>query len=174
MNKRIVILLFAIGLGIFFIPVQSGFYITEDEEKLLYFIPDKEKRITIGWQHSVELTPWEENYRVMKNGMLALESTIYKAYGAGTPDVEGEAELLPNGYIKVTGIERVVSEYSLFYIPISGYYIKHNEEKYELKGLVSDFSSIQVKYDDLKLYKWVYFKINKIQRKLPAFIEEYK
>lgn len=171
MKKRIIlVLLLLIGLGMLFIPVQSGFFITENDEKLLYFIPDKVEKITIGWQHSVELTPWEENYNVLENGMLSLESSVYKAYGAGTPDVEGEAELLSNGYVKVTGIERVISEYSLFYVPISGYYIKHNKNTYELKGLVSDFESVQIKYGNLHLYKWVYFKYNQLQQKVPRLI----
>lgn len=171
--KKIIVLvvLLLIGPGILFIPVQSGFYITENEEHWLYFLPDKEEKITIGWRHSVELTPWEENYRVIENGNLTLDSTIYKAYGAGTPDVEGKAEILSNGYIKVTGIERIIPEYSLFYIPISGYYIKHNEEKFELKGLVSDYERIQIKYGKLQLYKWVYLKFNATRQKVPTFLQ---
>ena len=46
------------------------------------------------------------------------------SYGAGTPDTEGIVELLPNGFMRVTGIERIIPNYSLMYIPISHYYLK--------------------------------------------------
>lgn len=172
--KKIIIygLFLLIGSGMLFVPIQSGFYLTDREGQTLYFLPDQVKRITIGWRHSVELTPWEENYNVIAKNMLALESSVYKAYGAGTPDVEGEAEILSNGYIKVTGIERLISEYSLFYVPTSGYYLKHNKKTYELKGLVEDFTNVQINYGSLRIYQWLYLKFNQIQQKEPRFLKK--
>ena len=90
------------------IPVQSGFLLEDGNGKTLRFYPNNTKEIIVGWRHSVELTPWEEAYRVIENEKLSLKSTTYKAYGAGTPDIEGKVELLENGSIHVTEIKRIM------------------------------------------------------------------
>lgn len=157
----LILLLLLIGTGIMFIPAQSGFLIRTLHGNPIYFIPGETKDITIGWTHSVELTPWEENYRVMGNGELSLESTIYQAYGAGTPDIEGKVEILPNGYIQVTEIKREIPYYSLFYVANSGYFISHNETQYLLKDFVPDYESIHIRYEYLKVYEWIYLEFHK-------------
>lgn len=144
-----------------FIPVQSGFLITERDGNLIYFISSKTDDITIGWLHSVELAPWEENFRVMKNGGLTLESTIYQAYGAGTPDTEGIVEILPSGYLQVTGIEREIPYYSLFYVPNSNYYIRHNEKEHLLKDFVSNYENVHIRYGNIKIYEWIFLEFHK-------------
>ena len=98
------IILVLIATGILLIPVQSGFLLTDVDGKAFYFFSDNSKKINVGWRHSVELTPWEETYQVLDNGLFSLESTSYKSYGAGTPDTEGTAEMLSNGFLRVTGM----------------------------------------------------------------------
>lgn len=160
-EKKIgIVLLLLIGTGMLLIPVQSGFYLIDGDEKL-HFFPSKMKQIIIGWRHSVELTPWEETYNVLENGDLTLKSTKYKSYGAGTPDTEGVAKMLPDGYIHVTEVERTIPYYSLFYIPISNYYIKVSGQKHLLSNLVPDFRNIQIHYNTIRGYEWLYLKLAK-------------
>ncbi|NYF23798.1 DUF1850 domain-containing protein [Sporosarcina sp. JAI121] len=159
MKKLVVsILLVLIATGILFIPVQSGFLLTDVDGKPFYFISDKTKRIIIGWRHSVELTPWEETYQVLDNGLFSLESTTYKSYGAGTPDTEGTAEMRSDGFIHVTGIKRVIPYYSLLYSPISHYTIELSGKKYPLSIFVPDYQIVQFHYETLPIYKWISIK----------------
>src|SRR5699024_937840 len=97
-----------------------------------------------GWRHSVELTPWKETYRITQDGDFSFESTTYQSYGAGTPDTDGNVEFLSDGFIRVTGIERTISHYSLFYVPISKYYVADGPKKYSItqEGIFSFESSI--------------------------------
>ena len=141
--------------GILFIPVQSGFLLTDGNGKPFYFIRDDTKQIIVGWRHSVELTPWKETYLVMDNGKFSLESTTYKSYGAGTPQSEGTTELLSDGTIQVTGVERILPYYSLFYIPISQYYVEVNGENYQLSDFVPDYQIVQIHYGSLLMYELI-------------------
>ena len=168
MMKKIIliVLLLLIGTGILLIPVQSGFLLTEEEGIPLYFLPNDKKQMSIGWRHSVELTPWEETYRVLDTGEFVLESTTFKSYGAGTPDMDGAVEILPNGYIRLSEIERTIPYYSLFYIPISQYYIEANGKKYPLSDFVPDYQIVEIHYESLLLYKWIYFTFIEVGRKL--------
>src|SRR5699024_11151534 len=84
-----------------------------------------------------------ETYYVDKRGNLSLQSTIYQAYGAGTPDVEGIVDVLYNGFVRVTGIERVIPYYSLYYVPHSHYYIELNNNTYSLSEYVSDDTTVE-------------------------------
>lgn len=160
MKKKLIstLLLLLIVIGILHIPIQSVFLLTDVEGLPLHFIPATEKKITIGWRHSVQLTPWEETYRVINSGDFVLESTTFKSYGAGTPDTDGVVELLPNGHIRLTEIERTIPYYSLFYVPNSYYYIKTSEKEYPLSDFVPDYQIVQIHYKSLVLYKWSYLK----------------
>lgn len=160
MKKSILIILFIlVGTGTLFVPIQSGFLlIMGDGEETLY-VSSKTKEVTIGWSHSVELTPWEETYLVVEKGNLSLDSTVFMSYGAGTPDTEGIVELLPNGFMHVTGIERIIPNYSLMYVPISDYYIKINEEKIMLGDFVPAYENVEIYYKKLRLFEWIRLKI---------------
>ena len=160
-KKIIVICIFiVIVIGILVIPIQSGFLVTDTEGGPIRFFPWDTDQLTIGWRHSVELTPWEETYRIQDNGELSFESSTYQAYGAGTPDTEGNVEFLSNGFIRVTGIERTLPYFSLFYVPISNYYLESDSEKYPLSEFVPDDTKVQIHFKRLRIYQWLWLKIN--------------
>ncbi|WP_053071953.1 DUF1850 domain-containing protein [Ornithinibacillus contaminans] len=149
-----------IASGIFVIPVQSGFLLTNMDGKTYHIFPWKSNTLTVGWRHSVELTPWEETYQIKKDGTLSFLSTTYKSYGAGTPDTEGKVTFLTDGYIQVTGIERDIPYYSLFYVPISQYTLEDGTTKYPLKNYVPDYETVQIRYGDITVYSWLKMKLN--------------
>src|SRR5699024_2651225 len=145
-KRRLVFILLIIGIGAYIVPVQSGCVLTEQVGKRDYFFPDDSRQITIGWRHSGEQTPWIETPYVDKRGDLSQETTIYQVYGAGTPDVEGIVDVLYNGFVPVTGIERVIPYYSLYYVPHSHYYIELNNNTYSLSEYVSDDTTVEIHY----------------------------
>jgi len=144
------------------IPVQAGILLSNEKGDTFHFIPWDSEEITIGWRHSVELTPWKETYKIMQDGDFSLESTVYQSYGAGTPDTDGNVEFLSNGFIQVTEIDRTISHYSLYYVPISEYYVANGSKKYLLSHYVPDNTYIQIHYKQLKVYEWLWTKIEKL------------
>ncbi|WP_339227013.1 DUF1850 domain-containing protein [Oceanobacillus sp. FSL K6-2867] len=157
----LILTILLVGVWIGMTPLQSGILLTDGEDNPLFFLPWDSEKVTIGWRHSVELTPWKETYRIADNGYLVFESTLYQSYGAGTPDTEGKVEFLPNGFIQVTEINRVIPYYSLFYVPISNYYLKDNEKRYSLSDFIPDDTNVQIHYEQIQVYKWLLLKIHK-------------
>ncbi len=51
------------------------------------------------WIHSVELEPWEEIFRIDSDYEIILDSTRFKAFGAGVPDSTGKRVETKDGYI---------------------------------------------------------------------------
>ncbi|MGY0691957.1 DUF1850 domain-containing protein [Virgibacillus sp. FSP13] len=145
--------------GIWLIPVQSGFLLTNIEGAPLHFYPWGKTNVTIGWRHSVELTPWKETYAVTNSGELTFQSTTYKSYGAGTPDTSGKVEFLENGFVRVTGIKRTIPYYSLYYVPMSNYYLEHKDKRYPLSQVVPDYTKVQIHYETLSIYEWLRLKV---------------
>ena len=161
MRKKIIIaaVLFLIATGIFLVPVQSGILLTNLEGKAYHFFDWKGNTVTVGWRHSVELTPWKETYEILENNTLTFESTTYQSYGAGTPDTDGKVEILEDGFIRVTGIIREIPFYSLYYVPISQYTLEDGTTKYPLKNYVPDYSHVQIHYMDLTIFEWLKIKL---------------
>ena len=158
MKKRVALVVILILIVLYIIPIQSGIELADGDGKHIHFFPWDADRVKIGWRHSVELTPWEETYDVTEDRWLSLSSTLYQAYGAGTPDTEGDVEFLSDGYIRVTGIDRVMPALSLFYVPISKYYLKDKNTKYRLEEYVPPYTDISISYRSINVYEWVYFK----------------
>src|SRR5699024_445297 len=160
LKKRIIIcVLLLLGTGIFVIPVQSGILLTNEKKDHIHFIPFDANTLSIGWTHSVELTPWKEAYDIHPDGSSPLSSTLYQSYVAGTPATDGTVEFLADEFIQVTGIERTIPYYSLFYIPISEYYVELDSKKYELSQLVPDYTNVQIHYKTFILYEWLWWHI---------------
>jgi len=148
------VLLFIVVVGALLFPVKTGFDVSDGKGKRLLFIPG-EGEVTVGWRHSVEKTPWRETYRVEDGGELTLAYTEYKMYGAGTPDREGKAELKSDGTIRVTGIERTIPYYSLFYVPISQYFIEVGKKDYPLEEFVTEYEEVHISFEQVRLYEWL-------------------
>ena len=63
------------------------------------------ERVTLAWNHSIELTPWTETYEVRGEDLVLVEVTM-ESYGAGAPaDTEGTTTVR-DGVIHITGLER--------------------------------------------------------------------
>lgn len=64
-----------------------------------------EDSFTVEWVHSVELTPWRENYQVHWLHGMELAETSFRSFGAGVPsDFPKEQVTVKDGWIIVSGI----------------------------------------------------------------------
>jgi hypothetical protein len=166
MNRHKIPMLILISLTIFLtsvlfiVPFQSGYLLTTAREgHPLVFFPSNDKVLTIAWRHSVELQPWMEIYKVDSQGMLSLEETRFKAYGAGVPAVDGKVVTNENGFFVVRGIKRHLEKYSLFYTPSSSYSLQMGGEKYMLKDYVPADTGVYVAFTDLTLAEFILIKV---------------
>ncbi|MFS0674004.1 DUF1850 domain-containing protein [Ornithinibacillus sp. 179-J 7C1 HS] len=161
MHRKVIylVIILLIVTGIFMVPVQSGVLLTDLEGKPYHFFQWEGNTITIGWRHSVELTPWQETYTINRDHSLSFFETLYQSYGAGTPDTEGEVEFLSNGYVRVTDIKRNILFYSLYYVPISNYFIADGTTSYPLKNYVPDYNHVQISYKSFTIFQWLRMKI---------------
>ena len=62
----------------------------------------------IRWMHSVEKEDWEEWYRITAGGAIEITGTRFKTFGAGVPAHAGKETHLADGWVVMTGIDRVV------------------------------------------------------------------
>ena len=80
-----------------------------DKTGLRYAFPGWEgTRFTLRWMHSVEKEDWEEWFEVTQNGAIELTGTRFKTFGAGVPAAAGKTTTLDDGWVVMTGIQRVV------------------------------------------------------------------
>ncbi|MHB0777518.1 DUF1850 domain-containing protein [Halomonas sp. WWR20] len=63
---------------------------------------------TLRWMHSVEKEDWEEWFEVTDAGAIEITGTRFKTFGAGVPAAAGRETHLDNGWVVMTGIDRVV------------------------------------------------------------------
>jgi hypothetical protein len=80
-----------------------------DKAGLRYAVPGWEgTRFTLRWMHSVEKEDWEEWFEVTASGAIELTGTRFKTFGAGVPAAAGKTTTLDDGWVVMTGIQRVV------------------------------------------------------------------
>ena len=82
-------------------------------------------RFDIRWQHSVEKEDWIECYMI-HDGAIEIASTRFKTFGAGVPAHAGRHTTLRNGWVEMSGIDRVVDP-----LAIQAAYAEHYRMRYE-------------------------------------------
>lgn len=154
---------FILGMMFFIViltvPIFPSFLFSEAYTgETFYVIPTRQKTFTIGWQHSVELQPWLETYRINKDGSFDFVETRMKTFGAGTPDVDGEISFRKDGYVVIHHIDRKLTTYPLFYSDHSHYYVRIAHQTYKLKDFIPNDTSIRISYqkiNGLKMLKTI-------------------
>lgn len=159
MKKYIFIIATLLIVALFFIPVnclvlehyQTG-------EILLLFNVQADDEFTVKWIHSVELTPWEEIFRIDDNNKIVLDRTRFQQFGAGVPDSAGTKTEYKDGYIIFSGINQKMDllPYGISSFAKHSFIFKNRE--YELYKLVKDGDRINFYTAKISLIK--YLKIN--------------
>lgn len=80
--------------------------------QVLYEHPVEENdQIEFHWMHSVENSPWQEIFKVDKDGKLLLTEMRFRTFGAGMPYFEEGEQKTENGFIVMTGMDKTFGSY---------------------------------------------------------------
>jgi hypothetical protein len=108
----------------------------DDYKKTEFILPDR--NFSIGYIHSVELTPAEEFLEIQDNNDMLLYKTIYQSFGVGLPFSQEENVFdIIDGEI-VLERDRVMSSIRMVISPIPKHWITVNGEKHQLIDLISN------------------------------------
>ncbi|WP_129600672.1 DUF1850 domain-containing protein [Anaerophilus nitritogenes] len=109
-----------------------------------FILPDS--KFSIGYTHSVLLTPVEEFFQIKNKNELSLYKTIYESFGVGLPYSQQEGDFeIKNGKF-ILKINRDFHDIHLRVSPIPKHWLSVGDHRYELIDLVK-------KPDDLiKIY----------------------
>lgn len=101
---------FIIILLVLMLVFKSSYYLELEDQRSHYIyerIPiDKGDTFVMRWIHSVELEPWEEIFIINDDYEIVLDSTRFKAFGAGVPDSAGKRVETKDGYIAFKEINK--------------------------------------------------------------------
>lgn len=110
---------------------------------------------TIRWIHSVELTPWEEIFKIDKNYNLILDRTRFKQFGAGVPDQAGTKTEIIDGYIIFSGINQYMERLPLGISSFAEHSFTMADINIPLYELVPDGQRIDFYTDSIPLYRYI-------------------
>ncbi|WP_300300948.1 DUF1850 domain-containing protein [Anaerosolibacter sp.] len=140
MNKKIIVLLIMLILILSTkVVVHGKVLIVEDVDndmKKEFFLP--EDVFTLGYIHSVLLTPAEEFFQVKQDNTLMLYKTVYESFGVGLPYSQEEWQFDMENNKFVLKIERPFPSIKLRVSPIPEHWISIGEDRYEMLDLVAE------------------------------------
>ncbi len=130
----------------------------EDKIIMTFKIAQKDEFI-VKWIHSVELTPWEEIFRIDSENNIILDRTRFQQFGAGVPDFAGKTVEIKDGYITYGEINQKIPllPYGISSFAKHTFIFKENE--YELYKMVPDGDRINIYTEKISLIKYLYRKI---------------
>ncbi|MGM0379686.1 MAG: DUF1850 domain-containing protein [Bacillota bacterium] len=159
--RYILILLIFIIISFYFIKIPVLTLKHFQKDKILYSVYINEKdEFLVKWIHSVELTPWEEIFRIGKNKEIILDRTRFKQFGAGVPDKANGKIIYKNGYIIYDNINRKISliPYAISKLAKHTFIIKNKTIR--LYKLVPDGDRINIYIEKINIFKYINRKIN--------------
>lgn len=115
---------------------------TDAQTQKEFYLPDS--AFSLGYIHSIMLTPCEEYFRVGTNNRINLEKTIYQSYGVGLPFLPEEGELNVEDGKFILEIDRNFEEINMVLSPIPKHWLKIGDRTYDLIEL-ADESGARVK-----------------------------
>lgn len=118
--------------------------------------PDDE--FTVAWIHSVELTPWEEIFRIDENYEMILDRTRFKQFGAGVPDEAGSKVEIKDGYIIFSGIDQRIERLPLGISAFAQHTLVIHNETILLYERVPDGDRIDFYTGTIRLGSYLYHR----------------
>lgn len=114
---------------------------------------DSEQTFTVRWIHSVELEPWEEIFKFDEQNNIILDSTRFKAFGAGVPDSAGKRVDTSDGYINFLEINQPMPNLTYGISPIAEHTLIIGEKTYPLFEILPEDTGVQIKVEQLNLFE---------------------
>jgi hypothetical protein len=130
----------------------------QEEEILLTFKVGEGDEFIVKWIHSVELTPWEEIFRIDSNNNIILDRTRFQQFGAGVPDFAGKTVEIKDGYITYGEINQKIPLLPYGISNFAKHTLVFNDVEYPLYELVPDGDRINIYTENISLLKYLYIK----------------
>ena len=130
----------------------------QEEEILLTFKVEEGNEFIVKWIHSVELTPWEEIFRIDSNNNIILDRTRFQQFGAGVPDFAGKTVEIKDGYITYGEINQKIPLLPYGISNFAKHTLVFNDVEYPLYELVPDGDRINIYTENISLLKYLYIK----------------
>jgi hypothetical protein len=130
----------------------------QEEEILLTFKVEEGDEFIVKWIHSVELTPWEEIFRIDSNNNIILDRTRFQQFGAGVPDFAGKTVEIKDGYITYGEINQKIPLLPYGISNFAKHTLVFNDVEYPLYELVPDGDRINIYTEKISLLKYLYIK----------------
>lgn len=128
-------------------------YDIRNQTPLMHIPIDSESSFRIRWIHSVELEPWEEIFRIDADQNIFLDSTRFKAFGAGVPDSAGKRVDTSDGYINFLEINRPMPNLTYGISPIAKHTLIVGTVEYPLFELLPHDIGVQIKVERKRKYE---------------------
>lgn len=139
-------LLLLILLAVFFIPLPTLLVSQQQGQPVIVVPMVFDKTFTYEYLHSVNKTPVQESFLLAPGNSLLLTSTTFKAYGVGTPFLEGEGELENhNGLFILKGQNRRFPQLNFGVVPFTDPTLIYRGKRYHFKDYFQAGSLITLK-----------------------------
>ena|SRR5660397_129139 len=159
MKKFIFIGLIIVLLTVFInVPVLTLEHFQEDKI-IMTFKVDEDDEFIVKWIHSVELTPWEEIFRIDSENNMILDRTRFQQFGAGVPDFAGKTVEIKDGYITYGEINQKMPLLPYGISAFAEHTFVFKDTDYELYKMVPDGDRINFYTERLSLIEYLYRKI---------------
>ncbi len=159
MKKYIFIVLILILLSFLInIPVLTLEHFQKDSI-IMTFKVDENDEFIVKWIHSVELTPWEEIFRIDSENNIILDRTRFQQFGAGVPDFAGKTVEVKDGYITYGEINQKMPLLPYGISDFAKHTFVFKSKEYELYKLVEDGDRINFYTERISLIQYLYRKI---------------
>ena len=159
MKKYILISLFILIIASFTINVHVLVLEHYQTDKpLMVFKIEPEDEFIVKWIHSVELTPWEEIFRIDDSYEIILDSTRFKQFGAGVPDEAGNKTEIKDGYVIFSGINQKIDMIPYGISSFAEHTFVFENTEYKLYEMVDDGDRINFYTDKYSLLKYLFVR----------------
>ncbi len=159
MKKYILISLFILIIASFTINVHVLVLEHYQTDKpLMVFKIEPEDEFIVKWIHSVELTPWEEIFRIDDSYEIILDRTRFKQFGAGVPDEAGNKTEIIDGYVIFSGINQKIDMIPYGISSFAEHTFVFENTEYKLYEMVDDGDRINFYTDKYSLIKYLFVK----------------
>lgn len=137
-------ILLVLGGAWLFFPVRF-LEIVDEQSGRRYglFRVEEDARIRLSWIHSVERTPWVEQYRIRGTKLILTEARV-KSFGAGV-DVEAPESKVEGGWVVMRKMDREFDALHFIYSRRAGHQLHLGNRDLDLKSRVSHHASVEVR-----------------------------
>ncbi len=127
-----------------FLPVRFLEIIDEQSGRRYGLFPaEEDARIRLSWIHSVERTPWVEQYRIRGTKLILTEVRV-KSFGAGV-DVEAPESKVEGGWVVMHGIHREFDALHFIYSRRAGHRLHLGNRDLDLRSRVPHHAPVEVR-----------------------------